>query len=289
MRKMRTLTLVLFLLGSACGADSHEAMLPYKANETEIIGGNDFHNAADKPSRSPSDGFGAISVATPDGDECAELDGVCVNPQTTCGDDGRADVLIDANGAVVNVICYPTGGIPIEEYEGPVADVGNNVVLVLDANDDGVDVMGDVTIDGNNVFLFGSGPRLGDRRQPGDRQEQRDRARRAHPGQRRDHKNNPSLVDCLIEGDLHIVGNNTASRCARSTARSGRGQQHDPGIEPLATPPKVLGQNLICNDNASFADNEDGVIDEAELGARSLAATRPSSQPLRSVDDRQPH
>ena len=103
MRKTRTLTLVLFLLGSACGAESHEAMLPYKANETEIIGGNDFHNATDPQSRPPSDGFGAISVATPDGDECAELDGVCVNPQMTCGDDGRADVLIDENGAVVDV------------------------------------------------------------------------------------------------------------------------------------------------------------------------------------------
>ena len=36
--------------------------------------------------------------------------------------------------------------------------MGNNVVLVLDDEDDGVDVMGDVTIDGNNVFLFGHGP-----------------------------------------------------------------------------------------------------------------------------------
>ena len=38
--------------------------------------------------------------------------------------------------------------------KGDIKKVGNNVVLVLDDEDDGVDVTGDVTIDGNNVTLF---------------------------------------------------------------------------------------------------------------------------------------
>ncbi len=269
MRKTWTFTFVLFLLGAACGDDGERTALPYRMNETEVIGGNDFFNATDQPQRQPGDGLGGLSVATPDGDDCAELDGACVNPQTECGDDGRADVLVDENGAVIDVICYPTGGIGIEAYEGPVADVGNNVVLVVDGADDGVDVMGDVTIDGNNVVLYGHGP---DTSVIGgnlaiDKNNSLVRGVRILGDVVID-KNNPSLVDCVIEGDLRILGNNVSmALCEVWGTVTVEGNNAILVSNRFASAPVVPGQNLLCNDNFGFVDaNENGLIDEDEVG-----------------------
>ena len=268
MCKTWTFTFVLFLLGTACGDDGERPALPYKANETEVIGGNEFFNASDQP-REPGQERGGISVATPDGDDCAELDGACVNPQGQCGDDGRADVLVDENGAVIDVICYPTGGIAIESYEGPVEDVGNNVVLVVDGADDGVDVVGDVTIDGNNVVLFGHGP---DTSVIGgnlaiDKNHALVRGVRIQGDVVID-KNNPSLVDCVIEGDLRILGNNVSvALCEVWGTVTVEGNNAILVSNRFASAPEVTGQNLICNDDFAFADaNDNGVIDEDEVG-----------------------
>src|SRR5262245_64664035 len=142
---MRRFELVLAMFcvlgGFACGSSEPPTRLPYKPDSTTLIGGD-----VDNP-----DGVAVREESTPDGDECINLDDVCVKPQETCGDDGAADVLIGKDGTVVDVICYPTNGVAIEDFEGPVEKVGNDVVLVLDDQDDGADVVGDVTIDGNNV------------------------------------------------------------------------------------------------------------------------------------------
>lgn len=149
MRRFEIVVLLGSLLGLvACGSDDAPRTLPYDPNSTALIGG-DYDNP---------DGLAFRIRETPDGDECIDLDGACVRPQKECGDSGAADVLLDDSGKVVDVICYPTSGVAIETIEGEIDHVGNNVVLVFDDEDDGADITGDVTIDGNNVTLYGHGP-----------------------------------------------------------------------------------------------------------------------------------
>jgi hypothetical protein len=103
----------------------------------------------------------------PSGEACIEVDGVCIQPQEYCGERGTADVVVDDQGNVLDVICYPTGagssdvfrvedsapddGVLVEDSAA--ADVGNNDVLVLDAAADGDDIEGPLEVDANNVVV----------------------------------------------------------------------------------------------------------------------------------------
>ena len=260
MRKLDTvcglLCCVLWLAGCA---SSEPSPLPYKPNSTTVIGG-DYDNP---------DGLALEVRETPDGDECIDLDGACVKPQSECGDNGAADVLLDDSGAVVDVICYPTDGVAIESLEGEVKKVGNNVVLVFDDEDDGADVTGDVTIDGNNVTLYGHGPDTsvigGDLHI--DKNNSVVRGVRIEGDVTID-KNNPSIVDCVIEGDLTIRGNNVSiALCDVWGKLVIEGNNAVLVNNHFASAPEIHGNNTRCASNLSFVDaNDDGKLSETELG-----------------------
>lgn len=246
-------------LASGCGAKTQPVRLPYSPNETAIIGGLDNPDGL-APSR---------VVETPDAEGCIELDGPCVKPQDECGDDGAADVLLDQQGAIADVICYPTAGVSIEEFEGDVEHVGNDVVLVLDDDADGVDVEGDVTIDGNNVTLYGAGPDVsvigGDLAI--DKNNTLVRGVRI-AGDVTIDKNNPSIVDCVIEGSLTIRGNNVSvALCEVWGELTIEGNNAILVNNRFAKPPVITGNNTVCNQDLLFSDvNDDGAIGDAELG-----------------------
>jgi hypothetical protein len=261
MRNDVLVLLVVFggVLGGCDGDDRAFGGLPYPVDTATVIG--DYDN--------PERPTGFRVVSTPDGNECINLDDACVKPQETCGNDGVADVLLDDTGAVVSVICYPTDGVVIEEVEGDLDGLGNNVVVVLDDAADGVDVEGDVTITGNNVTLFGHGPDtsvIG-----GDLAIEKNNALVRGLRVQGDvtiAKNNASIVDCVIEGDLTIDGNNTAialcdvwgtlTIAANNTVLVGN---------RFAAEPNVNGNNTVCNGNVAFDDaNDDGEIADGELG-----------------------
>jgi hypothetical protein len=266
MKRDWTLLAICALLG-ACGADTEPRSLPYSPDKTALIG--DFDNPDGKaPYR---------LVSTPDGDACIDLDGVCAKPQSECGDDGTADVLLGDDGQVVDVICYPTGGVAIEDVEGDLEMVGNDVVLVIDNKDDGVDVSGDVTIDGNNVTLFGQGPEvsvLG-----GDLHVDKNNALVRGvtvEGSVTIDKNNPSIVDCVIEGDLTIRGNNVSvALCDVWGKLTIEGNNAILVGNHFASPPVITGNNTECNGNFAFSDaDDDGTVEEAELGAELDCASK---------------
>jgi len=258
----RKIVLLLALgtgLGSACGSEQHLLRLPYDPDKTAIIGRVD-----------EADGLVTNHVVTtPNGDECIDLDDVCATPQSECGDDGAADVLLDESGAVVDVICYPTQGVAIERAEGDLAQVGNNVVLVLDDVADGVDVAGDVTIDGNNVTLYGHGPEtsvIG-----GDLNIDKNNALVRGvtvEGNVTIDKNNPSIVNCVIEGDLTIRGNNVSiALCEVWGKLTIEGNNAVLVGNHFASAPVIKGQNTVCNSNRHFVDeNDDHAISQDELG-----------------------
>lgn len=255
---MKRIACALTLCGTlsvACGSDpTPELQLPYAPNQTALIGNAD--NA---------DQLLVKTYSTPDADECIPLDDqVCAMPQAECGDNGAADVLVNEQGAVVDVICYPTDGVSVETFDGEVKDIGNDVVLVIDDVADGVDVEGDVTIDGNNVTLYGHGPDTsvlgGDLHL--DKNNAVVRGVRVEGDVTID-KNNPSIVDCVIEGDMVIRGNNVSlALCEVWGELTIEGNNAILVGNRFAVPPKIKGHNTICNQNLAF----DGKIGADELG-----------------------
>jgi len=258
MRRFEVVLLAGWLLASGCGGDD-PTRLPYDPNSTAVIGG-EFDNP---------DGLALRVVTTPDGDECIDLDGACAKPQEVCGEDGAADVLIGDDGQVLDVICYPTGGVAVESFEGPVEKVGNNVVLVFDDVDDGADVVGDVTVDGNNVTLYGHGPDssviAGDLHI--DKNNSVVRGLRIEGDVTID-KNNPSIVDCVIEGDLTIRGNNVSiALCEVWGKLVIEGNNAVLVGNRFASAPEVKGKNTRCYDNLAFEDADgDARVSDEELG-----------------------
>jgi hypothetical protein len=268
MRKFELVLALCCLCGVfACGSDLPRNRLPYERGSTSVIGG-DYDNPDDLAIR---------VVGTPDGDECIDLDGACVQPQKECGAGAAADVLLADDGSVADVICYPTDGVAIEYVEGGLDKVGNDVVLVLDDEDDGADVSGDVTITGNNVTLYGHGP--DNSVIDGDLNIEKNNAvvRGVRvTGDVTLEKNNSSLVDCVIEGDLTIHGNNVSIALCEVWGRlSIVGNNTVLVSNRFATAPEVKGNNTVCSANLLFDDSDaDGRVSDTELGARIACAAK---------------
>lgn len=119
----------------------------------------------------PGDGDDQTSIISGDGEGCVELSsGDCVDPdevkQEYCGDEAaQADIIVDDDGEVVKVICYPPSddGTPIEEVErnedgtAEVPQTDNGSVIIFSEDTNGEPIEGDVTLTAENVSLFGNG------------------------------------------------------------------------------------------------------------------------------------
>jgi hypothetical protein len=198
-------------------------------------------------------------------------DATCEETRDRCGPDGAADVIVDATGMVLDVICY---GQDVSVVQVPVdrapsyTTPGNNAVLVIDGVDDGVDVAGDVTISGNNAVIYGSGP---DTSVIGgtvlvEKNNARIRGVRIM-GDLTIDKNNTKLVDCVIEGNLNINGNNTTvAACDVLGAVTIRANNTILVDDRFGGTGAISGGNLTCSGDVRFDDiNGDHVIDSAEL------------------------
>ena len=79
---------------------------------------------------------------------CDDAGEQCRQAVDSCGNEAYADVVLDEERDVLDVICYP-GNATVREIgvdTVPSAEAGNHTVLVLDDVDDGADVSGDVTL-----------------------------------------------------------------------------------------------------------------------------------------------
>jgi hypothetical protein len=274
MRALATLSFVtcVEVLG-ACAQSKAGSPLPYMPNTTSVLGGN-FDNGA---------GLTPMSYATPDGDACIDLDGACVKPQTECGDNGSALVLLDSSQAVADVVCYPASGTPIDQVEGDLKQVANDATLVLDNRPDGPDVTGNATVDGNNASVFGHGPDVSVI--AGDLHIKGNNALVSGVRVQGDvviEKNNPSLVDCVIEGDLTIHGNNVnIALCEVWGTLKIDGNNTVLVANKFQNLPELLGNNLRCSSNLGFVDqNSDHAIADSELtGPIECAEPKPVKTP----------
>jgi hypothetical protein len=173
-----------------------------------------------------------------------------------CGESAYADVVVDAQGNVLDVLCFRANA-EIQEL-GPAAvataSAGNNTVLVLDGNDDGLDVTGDVVLTGNNAVVYGQGADVS--RIGGNLAIDKNNAvvrGVSIQGNVTIDKNNAQLSFTEIHGDVTIAANNTTLvECVIF------GQIHITGVNTLLVqnrfsgPRALSGKNLTCNGNVSF-------------------------------------
>lgn len=198
------------------------------------------------------------------GDECESVD-------DECGDDAAADVVLDEDGEVADVICYEQDvnveTVNIERVES--AEAGNKTVLVLDGVADGLDVEGDVTISGNNATLWGEGVDVSE--VGGSVKIEKNnavvRGVRIH-GDVAVTKNNAQFSLCVIEGDLTVTGNNTTiADCVVLGAVKIAGVNTVLVQNRFGSAYEIGGKNLTCNENHVFVDaDEDGSFDDGEEG-----------------------
>lgn len=250
---MRNLFSVWVLSGvAACGSSEPEADVPYRLGQAMVIG----------------DTKGGELEEVDDSCDTAECEAVVER----CGPRSFADVVLDEDSEVLDVLCYKPNVTVVEIGVDAVdtASAGNNTVLVLDAVDDGADVTGDVVLEGNNTIVYGEGAGLsvigGDLAI--DKNNAIVRGVRIN-GDVTITKNNAKLAFCQIDGDLTIVGNNTTlAECVIHGEIRIEGNNTVLVQNQVADDSPVLGKTQRCNGNVSFVDeNEDLIVDEAELGA----------------------
>jgi hypothetical protein len=221
--------------GTAPGSDVR-ANMPYTLGQALVIGESDSGEL----------------VAVDDGCDSA----ACQAVRERCGESAYADVVVDAEGEVLDVLCYP-GNAKVEEIASAAVDTasaGNNTVLVLDALDDGPDVTFDVVLTGNNAVIYGRGADVSEI--GGDLLIDKNNAvvrSLRIDGDVTIDKNNAQLSFVEIHGDLTIRGNNTT--LAKSVVY---GAVHIEGVNTvlvqnrLAGERALSGKNLTCNGNVSF-------------------------------------
>ena len=263
----------LSLASTASCSSSEGDDYPYAPNQTVVIGSADEDVGKSDPDAPELSGVTPVRTATTSSTELCLDDGKkCATPKSKCGDGATADVIVGPDGEVLSIVCYPnkdyevvTLGDTVEEPE-----LGNNVVAVIDGSDDGVDVEGDLLIEGNNVIVWGDGPEasvIG-----GNLEVIKNNAIVRGVRIQGDailRKNNTALVHCVIEGDLLVIGNNNSLALCEIW-----GDVIIDGLNTVlvsnlvAGDQPVAGKNLRCNDNHRFTDVDgDGIVkDEDVLG-----------------------
>jgi len=244
----------VFVLGllAACGDGAPRGETPYQLRQALVIG-------------------------DPDGARSMEVDADCDEPECEavlerCGSDAYADVVLDEQGEVADVLCYRGNVTLIEIGEEAVAtaSAGNNTVLVFDGLADGPDVTGDVVLHGNNAIVYGEGADVSviggslaiEKNNAivrgvtiqGDVSIDKNNTQLSHvviEGNLTVNSNNVTLVESTVHGSVTILGNNAVLVENRLA-----------GIALLSA------KNLTCNGNVRFDDADaDGAVADSEVGA----------------------
>lgn len=266
MKQMKVATpwVILALTGLGCSSDTtnRSGAFPWDEGQVQVVG-------ADRE---------VTDVAIPEGDGCLRIGeefsdpANCIKPQEEC--EGRsADVLLDAEGKVLDTLCYPKGDtITVAELaanDGDVAQNQNNAVIVLDSNPD-VDLVGNLSVDANNVIIFGADPATsvvdGDLTIDGNNAVVRGVTL---TGNVTVAKNNATFFFCVIEGDLTISANDTViAGCDVLGKLTITGNNTKLVGNHFVNAPEIKGKNTKCEGNFEAADADgDGVLEAGEIGA----------------------
>ena len=271
------ITTVLFALVVVSGCQKQltataDPQQPYTASRTTVIGTDSGGNAVE----------GSTNEAVAPGD-CIDIGAQCVDTSAPAGGSqfcqggpsgGPVDSIV-VDGTVVETVCYPPDSSGKTDVVGGSGDVNvpqnqNNTTVTFDPSTDGSKITGDVTIDGNNVAVYGNGADKtiidGDVVLDG---------------------NNARIRGVTITGNLTLAKNNTAAVLVKVL-----GDVEVDGENDVFTAGDVFGDltvtknnvvlvsnrvqnafaatggNPDCVDNKSFDDqNGDGDVQASEVGA----------------------
>jgi len=183
--------LVLFLAfalianGAACssdeGASGQTNVAPgdpfgnYDSGNVSVIGAADPASSGAPDSGEAPASTGTVLVGTPEGGDVSVtpvcIDGLCevppVDSSNWCERDGGPVDLIYVDGELVETICYPPAddpNRPTVNVDGTmpgdidVAQNANKTTVTFDPATNGMPIEGDLSVDGNNVAIYGNGP-----------------------------------------------------------------------------------------------------------------------------------
>jgi hypothetical protein len=142
------------------------------------------------------------------------------------------------------------------------------VVAIIDDSDDGVDVEGDLVIEGNNVIVYGAGPEAS---VIGGNLEVETNDAIVHgvrvAGDVILRADDTALVYCVIEGDLHVIGNNNSlALCEIWGDVVIEGNDAVLVSNLVAGDQPISGTSLRCHDNHRFTDIDgDGVVQDDDV------------------------
>jgi len=226
---------------------------------------------------------GTIYVVEAQGSGCAQVGDQCVD---LAGESGRycddpnaqADVLLDQDGKVVTLVCYPpvADGTSVEELqtdaEGNVSlpSNQNGVVITFPEDTNGAAVAGNIALDGERVVLYGNG--VDQTIVDGNLDLLSNNARVRGLTVKGDvhfhsNSNNSSLLLCRIEGNLNVESNGaTLASCEVF------GDVRVSGNNAVLVNIGVQGEwdvdsGATCEGCYSFSDdNDDLLVQDSELG-----------------------
>ena len=217
-------------------------------------------------------------------DSCILAGQDCVEAAPTgewCEREGGPYDVVLVEGEVVEVVCYP----PPADSAGPevvlsdprqgdleIPQDANNTAITFDASTNGKPIDGNITLEGNNVSVYGNGPDEtiidGDIIVSGNNVRLRGVTVLGDVVVR---LNNASIILCRIHGDLILEGESTNNSVLVANDVFGRIDAPSNGNTVVGNDVQgdfdITGHNNTCDENRAFADaNEDHVIDEGEMG-----------------------
>lgn len=147
-------------------------------------------------------------------DDCVEIEsGECIPVAEYCGDGNAADVYLDADGNVIETVCYPTGEeTPVVDLvtDGEIPQNENGAILVVSGDADSPAYEGDLSLDSNKLTLYGEDPATavidGNLKVDGNNALI---SGVTITGNLVVAKNDATISGCVVEGNLVIDGNNT--------------------------------------------------------------------------------
>lgn len=200
------------------------------------------------------DAEGNVVEQSWDEDDCLALEGrECLSAEDACGGKAAAEVYLDENGEVAEVVCLPKE-TPQEILlldGGEVPDIGNGTAVVIEGDEMNPAVEGDLDFTTNNVVIWGEDPATSVI--DGGMIIDGNNALVSGVTLKGDvviNFNNASMSNCIIEGDLTLNGNDSQIvGCRISGNVVITGNNNELTLNSLAGTVENTGQNTVCTDN----------------------------------------
>ena len=278
---MKTHQIIFILAVTLFACSDDEASTGWRVTEgnadTQSYGDDNTHTVV------TADGDTYVVTGSSDASGCVDIDGNCIDIADAqgryCDDEGaQADIIIDENGNVIDVICYPPpdDGTPLEEItpdgEGNVTLEQNEsgAVLTFDEASNGTPLEGDLKLEAERTTLYGNG--IDETILNGNVEIESNNSRvRGLTIQGNvvfiKNSNNSALALCKIEGNLQIHSNGTTVASCEVFGNV-QADGNDLNLVNVGVQGNwEVNDGATCNGCYSFSDeSDDFIVDADEIG-----------------------